>query len=240
MHWRVPARRCPWQTDRLAHPFARLPTVYLPKHFAVEDLAWLDRLAEHDAFATLVSMHEDAPFASHLPVLCRREGESVRVLGHWARPNPQWQTIVGQRVLCMLHGPHTYVSPSFYPVPASRVPTWNYATAHLYGSVRTFDGHDELMALATELADRYERGRERPWSMAEADPALQKLSAGIVGFELTVERIELKFKLNQNHSVENQQGVLAALRASDDPDARQLGEWMGTLMDERVSRRPAG
>jgi transcriptional regulator len=213
--------------------------VYLPPHFAVEDLAWLDVLAEHDAFATLVSMHEGAPFASHLPVLCRRDGDTVRVQGHWARPNPQWKSITGQQVLCILHGPHTYVSPSFYPVPSSRVPTWNYATAHLYGSVRTFDDHDTLMALATALADKYERGRAQPWSMADADPALQKLSAGIVGFELAVERIELKFKLNQNHSVENQQGVLASLLASDDPDARQLGEWMEALMAQRLSRRPA-
>jgi transcriptional regulator len=214
--------------------------VYLPKHFAVEDLAWLDLLARHDAFATLVSMHEGAPFASHLPVLYRRDTDTVRLRGHWARPNPQWKSIAGQQVLCMLHGPHTYVSPSFYPDPSSRVPTWNYATAHLYGTVRTFDGHEELMALATALADQYEHGRDRPWSMDDADPALQKLSAGIVGFEMAVERIELKFKLNQNHSIENQQGVLESLRASDDPDARQLGEWMGTLMAERVSRRPAG
>jgi transcriptional regulator len=211
--------------------------MYLPKHFEVEDLAWLDRLAEHDAFATLVSVHEGAPFASHLPVLYRRAGDAVRLLGHWAKPNPQWRTISGQQALCMLHGPHAYVSPSYYPVPALRVPTWNYATAHLYGSVRTFEGADEVMAIANALAEQYERGRDEPWSMAGADPSLAKMAAGVVGFEMTVERIELKYKLNQNHSIENQQGAQQGLAASDDPDAKLLGSWMAELLARRAERK---
>jgi transcriptional regulator len=210
--------------------------MYLPKHFEVDDLAWLDRLADHDAFATLVSVHEGAPFASHLPVLYRREADHVRLLGHWAKPNPQWRTIVGQQALCILHGPHAYVSPSFYPVPASRVPTWNYATAHLYGSVRTFEAADEVMAVANALADQYERGREAPWSMASADPALERMAAGVVGFEMTVARIELKYKLNQNHAVDNQQGAQRGLAASDDPDAQLLAHWMAELLAKRTGR----
>jgi transcriptional regulator len=210
--------------------------MYTPQHFAVADLSQLDALAGHDAFATLVSNHEGVPYASHLPVLYRREGQAVRVLGHWARPNPQWRSIAGQTVLCVLHGPHAYVSPSFYPDPASRVPTWNYAAAHLYGEVRRFEDGDELLALVSELSDRYERGRERPWSLAAADPALTRMVAGIVGFELTVSRVELKFKLNQNHPVENQDGVARAFAASADPDARLLGEWMAPMVRARRER----
>jgi transcriptional regulator len=214
--------------------------MYLPPHFAVEDLGRLDQLAAHDSFATLVSVHDGVPFASHLPVLYRRDGSSVRLLGHWARPNQQWRSIGEQTALCVLHGPHAYVSPNFYPDPASRVPTWNYATAHLYGRTRVFDAPDELLALVSELADRYERGRQRPWSLGSADPALERMVAGIVGFELRVERIELKFKLNQNHPVDYQEGVARAFRSSPDPDARLLGEWMEPMVSARRERDGGG
>jgi transcriptional regulator len=207
--------------------------MYVPKHFDVQDLSRLDELARHDSFATLVSMREGVPYATHLPVIYRRDGQQVRLLGHWARPNPQWQSIAGQSALCMLHGPHAYVSPSFYPDPASRVPTWNYAAAHLYGNVRVFEDADALLALVNTLSEQYEAGRDAPWSLADADPALQRLAAGIVGFEMVVERIELKFKLNQNHPIDNQAGVAHAFMADADADARLLGEWMTSLVQAR-------
>jgi transcriptional regulator len=200
--------------------------MYLPPHFEVKDLERLDVLAAHDSFATLVSQHEGLPFATHMPVLYRRDGADVRLLGHWARRNPQWQTLDGQTVLCILHGPHAYVSPNFYPDPASRVPTWNYAAAHLYGRIRVFEGADELLAMVSTLADRYEQGSERPWSLAAAEPKLRALSAGIVGFEMAVDRVQMTFKLNQNHPQANRDGVARAFLASDDPDARLLGRWM--------------
>jgi predicted FMN-binding regulatory protein PaiB len=43
----------------------------------------------------------------------------------------------------------------------------------------------------------------------------------------------LKFKLNQNHPIENQAGVAHALMADADADARLLGEWMTSLVQAR-------
>ena len=51
--------------------------MYTPKHFAEHDLAGLDALVARDAFATLVTVADGAPFASHLPVLYRRDGDHV-------------------------------------------------------------------------------------------------------------------------------------------------------------------
>ena len=58
--------------------------MYNPPHFTSTDPTWLDWLAEHHPFGTLVSQVENAPFASHLPVLYRRTDGEVTLTGHWA------------------------------------------------------------------------------------------------------------------------------------------------------------
>ena len=113
-----------------------LNAMYTPPYFLETDLARLDWLVAHDAFATVVSSVDSAPFVTHMPLLYRREGNRVTFTGHWARPNPQWKDIEGQTVLLVLHGPHAYISPRWYEVPEKNVPTWNYAVAHVYGKVR--------------------------------------------------------------------------------------------------------
>ena len=109
--------------------------MYSPSAFVETDLAALDWLLARDPFVTLVSCDEAVPFATHLPVLYSRQGERVLLEGHWARPNPQ--VVHGGKALMIVHGPHTYVSPGAYPdkESAARVPTWNYAVAHLTGKL---------------------------------------------------------------------------------------------------------
>jgi transcriptional regulator len=207
--------------------------MYIPASFHETDLARLDWLARHDAFGTLVSVADAGPIASHLPVLYRREGERVTIRGHWARPNPQWRTIEAQRVLFILHGPHAYISPRWYADPDSNVPTWNYATAHLYGTVRLVHEPAALAQVVAALAAFYEAGADKPWRMAESVANEQRL-LGIVGFELLVDDIQIKFKLNQNHSAANVEGAVNALAASGSDDARCVA----TLMQDALQRRP--
>ena len=53
--------------------------MYLPRAFAETDLAQLDALFAADPFVTLISNDDTgAPFASHLPVLYRRFGQSMK------------------------------------------------------------------------------------------------------------------------------------------------------------------
>ena len=72
--------------------------MYNPPHFASTDLTWLDWLAEHHPFCTLISQVDGEPFASHLPVLYTRTGDQVLITGHWARPNAQWRRSEERRV----------------------------------------------------------------------------------------------------------------------------------------------
>jgi transcriptional regulator len=201
--------------------------MYTPRAFAETDLALLDALVAADPFVTLVTQGEDgAPFASHLPVLYRRDGDAVLVEGHWAKPNPQARG--GDEALVIVHGPHAYVSPSWYPdkEPAARVPTWNYAVAHLYGRLQRFDDEALLGELIARLSARFEAAAGSDWRYEHARDDHRSQLRGIVGFRLVPERIELKAKLNQNHPQANRLAVSDALAAQAAPDVRAIAAMM--------------
>jgi transcriptional regulator len=205
--------------------------MYIPPHFKVTDLHWLDWLAAHDSFGTLISTVDGAPFATHLPVLYRRDGDQVTLTGHWARPNQQWRSIETQRVLFIFHGPHTYVSPRWYTAPQRNVPTWNYATAHLYGRVKLVQEPAALEQIVSRLADQFEKGAQSPWRFADSNGS--QLLRGIVGFELVAEQMEVKFKLNQNHPRQNIDGVIAGLSQVPGDDPRTVVELMRSTLTDK-------
>ena len=200
--------------------------MYIPEHAKCTDLSVLDRLAEHASFGTLVSTVDSAPFATHLPVLMRRSGRKICIQGHWARPNPQWMDIERQRVLFIFHGPHAYISPQWYLEPGDRVPTWNYVAAHLYGRVRLEHDADRLREFLHALAEKYESGTEHPWNYRRASERTQRAVAGVVGFELLVDEVQIKQKLSQHDSEGNIRGAIAGLRAAGTVEARQVAGLM--------------
>lgn len=190
--------------------------MYAPRAFAETDLSQLDALLAADPFVTLVTTDADgAPFASHLPVLYRRDGARVLVEGHWARPNPQ--AAHAGPALMIVHGPHAYVSPGWYPdkEAATRVPTWNYAVAHLSGHLRTCEDEAALADLVSRLSDRFEAGVGQDWRFEPGREDHHRQLRGIVGFRFEAERIALKFKLSQNHPAANRAAVADALEGLD-------------------------
>ena len=207
--------------------------MFIPDKFADNDPAALDWLVAHDAFASLVTVQDGAPFASHVPVRMHRDGTRVRFEGHLARANPQWRHLEGQQPLLMLHGPHAYVSPSWYPDPAASVPTWNYAVAHVQGACELITAEDELSALVAELAAHYEGKVGSDWRFPASAPATRHELRGIVGFRLEARRIEVKYKLNQHHPADKVRSAAAALALQPDADARTIGG----LMLDRLERR---
>lgn len=206
--------------------------MFVPSAFVETDLVELDRLVAANPFATLVTVRDGAPFVSHLPVLCARDGERVTFRGHWARANPQWRD-AGDALL-IVHGPDAYVSPSWYPdkEEEARVPTWNYAVAHVSGTLEVFDDTDALVSIVTGLSERHEAAIGSDWRFDPERDDLRVQLKGIVGFRLQARRIELKFKLNQNHPLANQRNVIEALDAQADAASRSVA----ALMQARVLR----
>lgn len=205
--------------------------MYQPRAFVQTDLAQLDTLLAADPFVTLITNDEaGAPFASHLPVLYRRDAENIRIEGHWAKPNPQ--AAHTSDALLIVHGPHAYVSPGWYPDKdsAGRVPTWNYAVAHLRGRLDIFDDEASLGDLVARLSDRFEAGVGSERTFDPADARQRAMLRGILGFRLVPSQVDIKFKLSQNHPLANRQGVIAALSDRDDADARAVAALMRTTL----------
>jgi len=188
--------------------------LYLPETFVERDLATLHALIEQYGFATLVTPDAVDPPVTHLPLLLdRARGPQGVLVGHMARANPHWQAMAAQpQVLALFHGPHAYVSPSWYQSHPS-VPTWNYAVVHAHGRARLLHDPEQLEPLVRSLVEHHEQSRPHPWAMAlPADYQAQMLAA-IVGFEIEITRLEGKLKLSQNRSANDRQNVLEALSA---------------------------
>jgi transcriptional regulator len=178
-------------------------SLYVPPHFRVDDEARLAEFVERHAFGTLVTSAAAGLQVSHIPFLPQRGPDGrLRLLGHLARANAHWRSLeAAEALLVIFHGPHAYVSPSWYAQQPS-VPTWNYAVVHAHGKARLMD-EAELHELLVELSNAYEAHRPAPWRAGElpADYVATMLRA-IVGFAIEVERLEGKFKLSQNRPAE--------------------------------------
>lgn len=210
--------------------------MYTPHPFAETDLAELDRLIARDAFTTLVTVADGVVCISHLPVLYLRNGDRIELRGHWARPNPQWRH--AGSALVIVHGPQAYVSPGWYPdkQAQARVPTWNYAVAHLAGELEVREDAGFLASVVADLSARHESAIGSDWRYEPESAAHEAQLKGIVGFRMDVATVELKFKLNQNHPAANVRAVAGALAAG----RREADREVSSLMLQRLSMRQQG
>ena len=134
----------------------------------------------------------------------------------------------------IVHGPHAYISPGWYTdkEEAARVPTWNYAVAHLTGRLEASTEEAFLASIVERLSIRHETAVGSDWRYEHGDPRLRSQLRGIVGFRFVPERIELKFKLSQNHPEANVRAAAASLSSQDDSGAKAIA----ALMLERLDR----
>jgi transcriptional regulator len=201
--------------------------VYLPPAFTEARLEVLIEHIERHDFGLLVSHGADGLIASHIPFLVERDGDQLHLHGHLARPNPQVGDLArGGEVLAIFHGPHAYISPSWYTSGPS-VPTWNYADVHAYGIVRLVEDADWLRRLLRRLSERHEARNPDPWQMQDLpETYLEGMMKGIVGLDIAVTRLEGKYKLSQNRPAADRPRVVAALEAQSDADARAVAGLM--------------
>jgi transcriptional regulator len=194
--------------------------MYVPQHFQASDEE-VRALLARGAAADLVTSTADGLFATFLPFLFDPSiGSQGALLGHVARNNAQWQLPTTGESLVIVHGPDSYISPNFYASKVENgrvVPTWNYLTAHVYGTLVVHDDTEWLSAFVRRLTDHHESSEPRPWSVDDAPAAyVEGQLRAIVGLELVITRIEAKAKLSQNRPEADVDGVVAGLLARGD------------------------
>ncbi len=189
-------------------------SIYIPDHFKESHPERVAALIKDYPFGTLITAHDGQPQVSHLPFLYERHsGPNGKLSCHLARANPQWRQIAeGQTVLAVFQGPNGYISPAWYASPG--VPTWNYAVAHVYGTVQIIEAPAGIAAIVDKLTATHEAKYPMPWQSKLSEEQRAQLPSAIVGLEIEVTEIQGKFKLSQNRSVEDRQRVIEQLRHS--------------------------
>jgi transcriptional regulator len=156
-------------------------------------------------------------------------GEMGAIRAHMARANPLWKSWgEGNEVLVIFTGPHAYISPSWYEQQVT-VPTWNYSAVHAYGRPRIMTDSGTLQDLVTQQVAVYEDAENSIWDRSLMGGVIDTELKAIVGFEIPIERVEAKFKFNQNRSYADQAGVVSGLERSACPFKRAAGAFMRRL-----------
>ena len=192
--------------------------MYQPPHFRDDT-----RTAQHGLIRTyplglLITGGADGLIANPIPFLLDETGAHGTLRAHLARANPQWQALAeAQDCLVVFQGPQGYVTPDWYASKREHgrvVPTWNYATVHVWGRARVIEDADWLRRQIADLTALRETPRAAPWAVDDAPaPFVAAQMRAIVGIEIPISRIEGKWKMSQNRSEADRAGVIAGMRA---------------------------
>lgn len=207
--------------------------MYRPTAFQEDNINKLVAFMQANSFTTLVSSLDGIPCASHIPLVITREEDVVKLSGHLAKPNPQWQAFGSAESLAIFTGPHAYISPTQYEKHES-VPTWNYIAVHAYGFPKIIminDSPKAMNKMINQMIDTYDVGYQSHWE-GLSNQFREGMMDGIVGFEMAVTRLEGKYKLSQNRSQADQKNVSNTLLQSSDPAARAVGVEMKQNLDD--------
>jgi transcriptional regulator len=186
--------------------------MYIPKHFEPGDEAGQVFLRAINA-GHLISYTTAGIVSTFIPVLFQESTKSI--VGHLARGNQQWSLETSVDALFIATVNDAYISPSWYASKQEHgkvVPTWDYMTAHVYGELVIHDDVSWLRQQVSALTNKFEATRAKPWKLDDApeDYVAGQLRA-IVGVELKVSRIEVSFKMSQNKTKADLDGVIAGL-----------------------------
>ncbi|HXB05749.1 MAG TPA: FMN-binding negative transcriptional regulator [Puia sp.] len=190
--------------------------MYIPRRYEEKDKEKIHAFIRENSFAILISIHEGRPIGTHIPLRLETDGAGKDCLmGHISRGNEQKLTLSsGAKVLAIFPGPHAYVSPRWYT--EMKVPTWNYISVHIYGTVTIVEG-EELRAALSRLINTYEQHMPHPVQMEEIPgKELEADLRGIVGFRIGIDEIQAAYKLSQNRDPQSYHQVIDQLSQGDE------------------------
>jgi transcriptional regulator len=199
--------------------------MYIPRHNEEKRITVMQALMISHPLATLVTLGAAGLFASHVPMVLEEDGSEFGLLKcHISRANTQWRDFVPTvDALAIFAGHQHYITPNWYPgtkTHGKEVPTWNYVVVHAYGPLRVIEDADWLLKNVEKLTDIHEAGSPVPWKVSDAPADFIKTQLrGIVGLELTIKRLEGKWKVSQNRNAEERKGVIEGLTRLNTPES---------------------
>lgn len=161
-------------------------------------------------------------------------------------------------ILVLFNGPFDhYVTPKFYtqtkPESGKVVPTWNYSAVQAYGRIRVLcDSKSERTAgfLQTQIEDLTRlneglmgystdggEGEKKAWEVGDAPKNyVDILKKNIIGIEMRVEKLQGKFKMSQEMSVGDREGVVSGFEGL----GTEAGDGMARTVKQRGELKDQG
>jgi len=202
--------------------------MYTPKHFEHNELESVKKFIDEHGFATVVTVGDTGePIINHIPVVFENDSKEYLV-GHMSRHNPQWRSFIkNPKATLLFHGPHSYITPKWYR-SGRDVPTWNYTVVHLLGSIELIEKYNDQIRILQQITKHFESFEKTQWLFELPDDLLDptSLTGAIVSFRFKINKIEAKFKLSQNRSVNDQQGIIQGLNERTDENSQLVRDLM--------------
>lgn len=195
--------------------------MHTPSIFAEENIDSIADFIAANPLATLVAQTAEGIEACHIPLFWHHEnsdsdGKRDCLYGHFARKNPIYQNALPKTSwLIIFQDSGHYVSPNWYPTKAKthkEVPTWNYQSIHIQSQMTLIEDVDQLKWILQTMTMQQETISANPWLLEDAPAAyIDAMCRGIIGFKLTTDSIQAQYKLSQNKTLENIEGVINGL-----------------------------
>lgn len=209
--------------------------MYIPKHFLNTSDDEAISFMQKYSFGTIITFEDGKPVASHLPFLVEKSLNDIVLSSHFAKGNPQSESIQNKQVLIIFSEPHAYISPRNYE-KEQNVPTWNYISVHAYGNCREITAETEKLNLLERTIQNYDKDYQQQWSNLSADFKLKMLK-GTVAFEVIITELQAKHKLSQNRTRAEQQKIIEGLSRSGDTNEAQIAEYMRLNISKNEANR---
>lgn len=137
-----------------------------------------------------------------------------------------------------------YVTPKWYvetkPASGKVVPTWNYAAVQAYGratvyyssaDARTSAFLDRHLRALSQFAEGEIMEHEEPWTVDDAPESyVELLKKAIIGIEVEVTQLAGKWKMSQEMSPGDREGVVAGFEAM----GSDVGKCIAGMVKERA------
>ena len=206
--------------------------MYLPSHFEENRSEQLHALLRQHPLGLLITQNGAGELAANsIPFMLEADpdGGPGILRGHVARANPIWKEArTDVDSLVVFQGPQAYISPSLYPskeATGKAVPTWNYIMVQARGALSVIDDASWLRAFVTRLTERHEAERPAPWAVSDAPPDyIDSMLKAIVGIEIKLRTLQGKWKVSQNRTPADQQGVVSGLHQQGDAPAQAMAQ----------------
>ena len=193
----------------------------------------LSNLLDQAHFGYLVTTHESGLRTTPIPFYTEKRGENWVAITHLAQHNPQATDPITGPCTAILSVMDAYISNTWYASNETlpNVPTWDYITIEMPGTVEVIDDPQRALQVAAKLTHKTGDGGELK---KIGSNRTMTMSQHIVAVELTAEKVNARAKMSQDRHPDDIRGIIEHLTAAGEEEvATFLREVSLPIAEER-------